>query len=473
MQRLQKRILTFTFILALLFPVSFFVQPQTVSAAPETCQCYCGSVDGAYKTTLSNTENAGSACAASCKPTEAYVGCFTAEDINTPENNTKCWEEQECLKSTVIINGKPFGSDWGESQPTQCVNGQHYCYTKGSTISLGVLIPKSDGTSASSVAGIGEYVQLVYTFLLGAGSLLAVLMVMIGGLQWVMARGNQTAIGNAKERMSKAIMGIVLLFGAVTIMTFIDPSLTKFEEFRVPKIQQSIFVDKDSGCEALIALKGAVTLDRSTGYCGDSTGGKATITAITSGKNVSGLEVGDTCNFQQCKDETEQCIKDKSTNETSCQSCLDIDPDNEAGIPPTPFTCAEFSKDEFDFVKNPVTLEYEAQLTKQNTCFYSQDSDLIALSLFDLPWDIADAAFTSGTCAQLTIDCTAVTECRDYLRQEIVTSRGGHPTPLVSIFDAPTTHDAVCIDDPCSVGPCRLGEASIGGEPPCMQVPLF
>jgi cell wall-associated NlpC family hydrolase len=73
---------------------------------------------------------------------------------------------------------------------------------------LGVEIPGLEFTPAytdgeSTVTNyLGEYVIAVYTWLVPVASLLAVVVLMIAGLQYMLARGNQARIGKAKERIT-------------------------------------------------------------------------------------------------------------------------------------------------------------------------------------------------------------------------------------------------------------------------------
>ena len=71
---------------------------------------------------------------------------------------------------------------------------------------------------------IGEYIAAIYQYLLGAGALIAVVLIMIAGMQWVLARGDSGAIEKAKKRITDATTGLVLLLFAYTIAAFVSPS---------------------------------------------------------------------------------------------------------------------------------------------------------------------------------------------------------------------------------------------------------
>ncbi len=115
---------------------------------------------------------------------------------------------------------------------------------------LGVDIPGFKGFSSPYKDGdeiivnfLGEYVNAVYTWLLGAAALVAVVMMMIGGLQYVLARGKSKYIEAAKTRITNAITGLVLLLAAYNIAYLIDPnttSLTGLGIKNVPLIESDL-----------------------------------------------------------------------------------------------------------------------------------------------------------------------------------------------------------------------------------------
>lgn len=114
---------------------------------------------------------------------------------------------------------------------------------------LGIEIPGFDSSLTTSYISYGEYqtnvlghyVKAVYAWLISAGAIIAVLMMMIAGVQYMLAGGNQGALGQAKKRIVDAISGLVLLLGAFTIAFLIDPSTVAFETLKLKNIEQIDF----------------------------------------------------------------------------------------------------------------------------------------------------------------------------------------------------------------------------------------
>ncbi|MDD3284295.1 MAG: pilin [Patescibacteria group bacterium] len=84
------------------------------------------------------------------------------------------------------------------------------------------------------VDDFSDYMIKLYDYLVYLAGVLAVVVIMIGGFQWVSAGGNQSKIGEAKERISGAIIGLVLAIGSYLILDTINPNLLSM---RMPSVR--------------------------------------------------------------------------------------------------------------------------------------------------------------------------------------------------------------------------------------------
>ncbi|MFA5029177.1 MAG: pilin [Patescibacteria group bacterium] len=73
---------------------------------------------------------------------------------------------------------------------------------------------------------LGTYFNIWYRLIIGAVGVLAAVMVMWGGFKWLASRGNSSEIGQAKEIIISALIGLVLAFLSFTILYLINPKLT-------------------------------------------------------------------------------------------------------------------------------------------------------------------------------------------------------------------------------------------------------
>lgn len=87
-----------------------------------------------------------------------------------------------------------------------------------------------------SCPGIAKYIQVVYTFLVGFATVLAVLAVTWGGIQWLLSRGESSKIQEARKIIGNAIVGLLLTLGSYTILSVINPSLTQFSPLSITPI---------------------------------------------------------------------------------------------------------------------------------------------------------------------------------------------------------------------------------------------
>lgn len=88
----------------------------------------------------------------------------------------------------------------------------------------------------STVANAGEYINIFYSYFLTIISGLAMFMVLLGGLRWITAAGNSSAIGSAKQMITSALIGLILAFTSVLILRFINIDLVDLSALDLPPI---------------------------------------------------------------------------------------------------------------------------------------------------------------------------------------------------------------------------------------------
>jgi hypothetical protein len=83
------------------------------------------------------------------------------------------------------------------------------------------------GPSLGSASDLSSYLQWVFAFAISIAGILAVLMIVIGGIQYITAYGNPNQIENAKNRIYQALLGLLLAISAWLILYTINPDLVK------------------------------------------------------------------------------------------------------------------------------------------------------------------------------------------------------------------------------------------------------
>lgn len=87
----------------------------------------------------------------------------------------------------------------------------------------------------ATITSLSQYIQTIYKFALGIVGIIAVVLIMFGGLRWVAAAGNESTIGEAKEMIVSAVTGLVIALLSYIILLTISPQLVQLR-FSTPKI---------------------------------------------------------------------------------------------------------------------------------------------------------------------------------------------------------------------------------------------
>lgn len=97
---------------------------------------------------------------------------------------------------------------------------------------------------------LGDYITGVYKYLLAISGIFAVLMLMVGGLQYVVSPGG-SEMSAAKKRITNALTGVVLLFCTYLILFLVNPKLVLFQPLSVQyitPIEFSFYAENLAGC---------------------------------------------------------------------------------------------------------------------------------------------------------------------------------------------------------------------------------
>ena len=79
--------------------------------------------------------------------------------------------------------------------------------------------------SQTQVGSLTEYLSFIFPLAIGLAATLAILMIVIGGLQIIISRGSAGKIEEGKRRITEAIWGLILALAAYLILYTINPDL--------------------------------------------------------------------------------------------------------------------------------------------------------------------------------------------------------------------------------------------------------
>ncbi len=103
------------------------------------------------------------------------------------------------------------------------------------------------------VKNLTEYITGIYNLFIGLLALAATVMIMAGGMQWLLAAGSQQKISSAKTTITSAIGGLVLALLSYTILQTINPNLTTLtltDVDPIKKIDSSLYCSNFPGAES-------------------------------------------------------------------------------------------------------------------------------------------------------------------------------------------------------------------------------
>lgn len=92
--------------------------------------------------------------------------------------------------------------------------------------------------SVCSVNWIGEYVGGIYKYASGVAGIAAVIVLMIGGIIWLVSGGDASRVTQSKELIIGSVSGLTLLLCSYIILYQVNPDLTKFKSLSLGYINE-------------------------------------------------------------------------------------------------------------------------------------------------------------------------------------------------------------------------------------------
>jgi len=108
------------------------------------------------------------------------------------------------------------------------------------------------GDSYCSIPWLAQYIAGLQKYAIGIIGILAAVTIMIGGITWLTATGNQTQITSAKKWISGGLGGLVLVLCSYMLLYTINPNLTvlnsldidRIDKIDLPEIIDPVIVEK-------------------------------------------------------------------------------------------------------------------------------------------------------------------------------------------------------------------------------------
>lgn len=219
-------------LIAIVALLAFCAIPSTALAGA-ACFCYFGEKNDCQKITVDQNATQQQ-CESGCKT--QYLDAYQKSDFSDSVLFS--------TKSEVLCKAAHETATTEEAKP----------YTQGVLPKLNVDIPTVTFSPILEKGGnleisfLAEYIHGVYKYLIGISVTLAVVFLMVGGLQWSLGGASSAQISKAKERIKNALSGLVLLLSVVLILEIVNPQLIasnpiiieKVEEITIPLVTEVI-----------------------------------------------------------------------------------------------------------------------------------------------------------------------------------------------------------------------------------------
>lgn len=163
----------------------------------------------------------------------APVYVSAASGTIEPDFNPMCWKLDQCNNARAFfLNKTPEelkGNKDGWLENIDPCNKPEWgrCLPGGitkTTIAFG---------GKRSFTDIGDFLKYNYNFALGIAGILATIMIVIAGIQWVTSGGNSEMISSAKKRIGGALIGLLIAYLSYTILNIVNPALVNL---RLPQV---------------------------------------------------------------------------------------------------------------------------------------------------------------------------------------------------------------------------------------------
>ncbi|HTM68628.1 MAG TPA: pilin [Candidatus Binatia bacterium] len=175
-----------------------------------------------------------------------FLLCVRAASADVGDVYSPCWAREECLDANVggVATPQPNRGtcdnqhcfELGGSNPS-CPAGQGKCYANPPPANLAVTIG-----GKARVIDVGDYIATVYNYGVAIVGIIAGVVFVVAGFQYLTAGGDAGRVSKAKDKIRDALVGLLLTFGAYVILNTINPDILRLQMPKVPLVKKVLFV---------------------------------------------------------------------------------------------------------------------------------------------------------------------------------------------------------------------------------------
>jgi len=187
-------------------------------------------------------------------PRISFAGCCVCSGQEKPyftETEADCYGGSEILKEICKFDDK----DCPDLPLATAATAENQYYLPG-----------------FSGGDIGQYIFAIYNISIGLAAILAVIMIMAGGVLWLLAGGSPERVNNAKSYIFTSLIGLILVLSSYLLLQTLNPRLI---ELKMPAIDiltkiettTDIKVVSSLECTSICGAGGIKEYNKDTGSC--------------------------------------------------------------------------------------------------------------------------------------------------------------------------------------------------------------
>ncbi len=151
--------------------------------------------------------------------------------IPIPEFNPLCWKKNDCVDSRRAFNPNASDEDLKDGWVPDLKNcpGEEW----GKCLPGGQTVTSISFGGQRKFADLGVFILQMYRYAIGLAGVVAVIVLIVSGIQWAVSGGSSEVISGAKTRIGGALIGLFIAYMSYVILNTINPNLVNF---RLPSV---------------------------------------------------------------------------------------------------------------------------------------------------------------------------------------------------------------------------------------------
>ncbi len=195
--------------------------PLGAGAADQPCRCK----DVTQRTTLD----------CKCNPAECLQSCPQGDSC-------VCVNDNACPCVSVSLTNQPGGA----SGPVGQVAAPALSIPIPTLQLTNATVKEEGGLKIIDIPWILQYFAGLYRWAVGIISVLAAVMMMIGGVQYMTAGGDSGKVAKSMDRITNAVTGLAVGLGSYLLLNAINPGLVSFGSLKIQKLESVSYVANET-----------------------------------------------------------------------------------------------------------------------------------------------------------------------------------------------------------------------------------